>query len=67
MSRHTVAMAPRLPAAYRPADDEVFPIAHARRYAAALRDARVVEIADSYSFVPEDQPAALARAVASAA
>ncbi|HEY6779484.1 MAG TPA: alpha/beta fold hydrolase [Thermoleophilaceae bacterium] len=45
-------------------DDQVFPIANAQRYAAALTDARVVEIADAYSFTPEDQPAALAEVVA---
>ena len=44
-------------------EDPVFPIDHARRYAAALADANVVEIDDSYSFTPEDQPAALAEAI----
>jgi pimeloyl-ACP methyl ester carboxylesterase len=45
-------------------DDPVFPLAHAERYAAALTDARVVRIADAYSFVAEDQPAAVAAALA---
>lgn len=45
-------------------EDPVFPIAHAERYAAALPDARVVAIDDAYSFTPEDQPAALASAIA---
>lgn len=42
----------------------MFPIANARRYAAALPDACLVEIPDAYSFTPEDQPAALAEAIA---
>jgi pimeloyl-ACP methyl ester carboxylesterase len=33
-------------------EDEVFPIAHAARYADALANARLVSIADSYSFTP---------------
>lgn len=45
-------------------EDPVFPIAHARRYAAALPAAELVELDDSYSFTPEDQPAALASAIA---
>jgi pimeloyl-ACP methyl ester carboxylesterase len=46
-------------------EDEVFPVAHAARYADALRDARLVRIADSYSFTPEDQPEAVATAIRS--
>lgn len=46
-------------------EDPVFPIDHARRYAAAFTEASFVEIEDSYSFTPEDQPAALADAIAS--
>jgi pimeloyl-ACP methyl ester carboxylesterase len=45
-------------------EDPVFPIDHARRYARALPNAELVEIDDSYSFTPEDQPAALADALA---
>ena len=45
-------------------EDPVFPIAHARRYAEALPTAELVELDDSYSFTPEDQPAALAAAIA---
>ncbi len=44
-------------------EDRVFDPEHARRYAAALADARVVLIEDAYSFTPEDQPDALARAI----
>ena len=47
-----------------PSEDRVFPVAHAERYAAALANARVVRIADAYSFTPEDQPLALAAAIA---
>lgn len=45
-------------------EDPVFPVEHARRYAAALRNARLVEIDDAYSFTPEDQPGAVAAAIA---
>jgi pimeloyl-ACP methyl ester carboxylesterase len=45
-------------------EDEVFPIAHAERYATALADARLVRIRDSFSFTPEDQPGAVAEAIA---
>jgi pimeloyl-ACP methyl ester carboxylesterase len=45
-------------------EDPVFPIDHARRYAQALPNAELVEIDDSYSFTPEDQPTAVADALA---
>jgi pimeloyl-ACP methyl ester carboxylesterase len=45
-------------------EDQVFDVTHARRYAAALPDAGVVLIEDAFSFTPEDQPAALAQAIA---
>jgi pimeloyl-ACP methyl ester carboxylesterase len=45
-------------------EDRVFPPAHARRYAEALADGRVVLIEDAYSFTPEDQPHALAQELA---
>jgi pimeloyl-ACP methyl ester carboxylesterase len=44
-------------------EDRVFPPAHARRYADALRDGRLELIDDAYSFTPEDQPTALAQAI----
>jgi pimeloyl-ACP methyl ester carboxylesterase len=47
-----------------PREDPVFPLAHARRYATELADARLVEVEDSYSFTPEDRPDALAAAIA---
>jgi pimeloyl-ACP methyl ester carboxylesterase len=46
-------------------EDEVFPVEHAARYADALADGRLVPIADSYSFTPEDQPEAVATAIRS--
>jgi pimeloyl-ACP methyl ester carboxylesterase len=46
-------------------EDPVFPVEHARRYAAALPVAELVELDDGYSFLPEDQPQALAAAIAS--
>ena len=42
------------------ADDRCFPVELGRRLAAQFRDARFVEIADSYAFVPIDRPDALA-------
>ncbi len=45
-------------------EDQVFPLAHAERYAAELADARLVPIEDAYSFTPEDQPRRLAAAIA---
>jgi pimeloyl-ACP methyl ester carboxylesterase len=45
--------------------DEVFPLEHAKRYAGALADAKLVRITDSFSFTPEDQPAAVAAAIGS--
>lgn len=44
-------------------EDEVFPFEHGERYAEALKDARFVSINDAYSFTPEDQPEAVARAI----
>jgi pimeloyl-ACP methyl ester carboxylesterase len=48
-----------------PSEDQVFPLAHAERYASALRNGSLVQIEDSYSFTPEDQPAAVAAAISS--
>ena len=42
------------------ADDRCFPVSLGRRLAAQFRDARFVEIPDSYAFVPIDRPDALA-------
>jgi pimeloyl-ACP methyl ester carboxylesterase len=43
--------------------DRVMPTEHGRRLAALLPRARLVEIDDSYTLLPEDQPAALAAAI----
>lgn len=45
-------------------EDQVFDPSNARRYADALPNARLELVDDAYSFTPEDQPAALARAIA---
>lgn len=45
-------------------DDPVFPLAHARTYAAKLTDARVELIEDAFSFTAEDQPERLAELIA---
>jgi pimeloyl-ACP methyl ester carboxylesterase len=42
------------------AEDRVMPVEHGRRLADSFPNARLVEIADSYTLVPEDQPAVLA-------
>jgi len=44
-------------------EDEVFPLAHAERYAKALQNGHLVRIDDSYSFTPEDRPDAVAEAI----
>jgi pimeloyl-ACP methyl ester carboxylesterase len=46
-------------------EDEVFPLAHAERYAAALADGALARIDDSYSLTPEDRPDAVASAILS--
>jgi pimeloyl-ACP methyl ester carboxylesterase len=46
-------------------EDPVFPLEHARRYSEALPNAQLVEIDNSYSFTPEDQPQADADVLAS--
>jgi pimeloyl-ACP methyl ester carboxylesterase len=64
--RHTLAAADTFPGFTRPvllawaADDRLFPLPLARRLAEALPDARVEPVPDSFTFIPEDQPAALA-------
>lgn len=46
-------------------EDKVMPRDHGRRLVDLLPDGRLVEIPDSYSLIPEDQPAALAAAIRS--
>jgi pimeloyl-ACP methyl ester carboxylesterase len=67
--RHTLAAAQRLPQFARPVllawaqEDRLFPIELAHRLAELLPDATIVPIKDSYTFVPEDQPAELSRLI----
>ena len=69
-SRYTLDAAERLKGFDKPVllawavEDKLFPIEYARRMAAELPDATLEEIADSYTFVPEDQPDRLADAIA---
>lgn len=44
-------------------EDRVMPLAHGRRLAEILKRGQLVEIRDSYTLLPEDQPEALARAI----
>ena len=65
--RHTLAAAEKLRSYDKPVllawagDDKFFPLDDARRLASILPVGRLVTIADSYSFVPEDQPDELAQ------
>ncbi len=45
------------------AEDRVMPPEHGRRLADLFPEGRLVEIADSYTLIPEDQPGELARAI----
>ena len=64
-----VAAAERLPEFKHPAlvvwasEDRVMPPEHGRRLAALLPEARLVEVTDSYTLIPLDQPARLASLV----
>lgn len=44
-------------------EDRIMPPEHGRRLAGMLPQGRLVEIADSYTLIPEDQPVELARAI----
>jgi len=67
--RHTLRAAERLRHFDRPAlvawaaDDRFFPVADGRRLAALLPRGRFELVADSYSFISEDQPERLARLI----
>lgn len=67
---HTLRAAAKLQRFERPAliawspDDKLFPMRYAERLAADLPNARLVQIPDSWAFVPEDQPELLAEAIA---
>ena len=45
------------------AEDRVMPPEHGRRLAEILPQGRLIEISDSYTLIPEDQPGELARAI----
>ncbi|MDP8942507.1 MAG: alpha/beta hydrolase [Actinomycetota bacterium] len=68
-ARYTLAAAERLRAFDRPAllawasEDRVFPMALAERLLELLPRATLEPIADSYAFVPEDQPIRLAQLI----
>jgi pimeloyl-ACP methyl ester carboxylesterase len=69
-SHHTIEAAEKLKGFDKPVllpwavEDKLFPLEYAKRFAADLPDATVEEIADSYTFIPEDQPERLADAIA---
>ena len=44
-------------------EDRVMRPEHGRRFAELLPDARLVEVDDSFTLMPEDQPALLARTI----
>ncbi len=64
--RHTLEAAEKLPAFDKPVllawatEDKLFPLSLAERLADELPQSSIVEIADSYTFIPEDQPAEFA-------
>lgn len=68
--RFTLAAAQMLPQFDRPTllawapEDRFFPMEHARRLGQLIPDSRLETIEDSYTFVPEDQPAKLATLIA---
>jgi pimeloyl-ACP methyl ester carboxylesterase len=65
--RDLLAAMDKLPAFDRPAliawasEDRLMPLEHGRRLAELLPQGRLVEIPDSYTLIPEDQPAKLTR------
>ncbi len=64
--RELLAAAGKLGSFDRPAlvvwasEDRLMPVEHGHRLAGLLPEGRLVEIADSYTLIPEDQPAVLA-------
>lgn len=67
--KHTLAAAEKLPAFDKPvllvwaSEEKLFPLSLAERLAEKLPNASIVEVADSYTFIPEDKPAELAARV----
>ena len=68
--RQTIEAAEKLRSFERPVrfawatEDRFFKLSHAERLAATLRDARIEQIPDARTFVPQDQPARVAELVA---
>lgn len=68
--RYTLDAAERLKSFPKPvllawaAEDKLFPLDYPRRFAEELPNAQLEVIPDSYTFVPEDQPEALAESIA---
>jgi pimeloyl-ACP methyl ester carboxylesterase len=68
-TRVLLAAAERLPSFDRPAlvvwasGDRVMPPEHGRRLAGLLPQGRLVEVADSYTLIPLDQPARLVQII----
>jgi pimeloyl-ACP methyl ester carboxylesterase len=68
--RYTVEAAEKLKSFDKPVlfawatEDKLFPVEYAHRLAAELPNATVQEIADSYTFIAEDQPERLAEVIA---
>lgn len=66
---YTLAAARALPQFTKPVllawatEDRLFPMRFAQRLAATLPNAKLAPIDDSYTFIPEDQPAQLARMI----
>ena len=69
-SSYTIDAAEKLKSFQKPVllvwakEDKLFPLEHARRFAADVPDGRLEEVDDSYTFIPEDQPEVLADAIA---
>jgi pimeloyl-ACP methyl ester carboxylesterase len=68
-SKHTLEAAEKLKGFDKPVllawavEDKLFPLEHARRFAADVADGTVEEIHDSYTFIPEDQPERLVEVI----
>jgi pimeloyl-ACP methyl ester carboxylesterase len=68
--RHTLSAARELPRFTKPVllawatEDRLFRTESARRLAATLPNATLTQVDDSYTFIPEDQPAQLTRLIA---
>ncbi len=69
-NRYTIEAAQKLESFEKPVllawaiEDKLFPLEYARRFAAAVPNATLEEIDDSYTFIAEDQPDRLAEAIA---